>query len=203
MHWPEAAREQHPRAGAPRHRRAQGVFARQLGSGVRAPARQRTAVARRNRSLARRPQSLSRAASARAGATPRRALRRDASAQLLPGRGSDESIDLLVRGFCRAGIDNVIICPPTFGMYAVAARIQGAEVREVPLLRDRRLRARYRGRARGLRRQHANRLPVHALTTRPAMRWRPRPSSSCWSRLRTRRWSWSTRPTSNSPATRR
>ena len=58
-------------------------------------------------------------------------------AQLLPGRGSDESIDLLVRGFCRAGVDNVIICPPTFGMYAVAARIQGAEVREVPLLRER------------------------------------------------------------------
>ena len=55
-------------------------------------------------------------------------------AQLLPGRGSDESIDLLVRGFCRAGVDNVVICPPTFGMYAVAARIQGAEVREVPLL---------------------------------------------------------------------
>jgi histidinol-phosphate aminotransferase len=55
--------------------------------------------------------------------------------QLLPGRGSDESIDLLVRGFCRAGVDNVIICPPTFGMYAVAARIQGAAVREVPLKR--------------------------------------------------------------------
>src|SRR6188768_3074793 len=53
--------------------------------------------------------------------------------QLLPGRGSDESIDLVVRGFCRAGLDNVIICPPTFGMYSVAARIQGAEVREVPL----------------------------------------------------------------------
>lgn len=60
-----------------------------------------------------------------------------APAQLLPGRGSDESIDLVVRGFCRAGIDNVIICPPTFGMYSVAARIQGAEVREVPLLRER------------------------------------------------------------------
>lgn len=57
-------------------------------------------------------------------------------AQLLPGRGSDESIDLVVRGFCRAGMDNVIICPPTFGMYAVAARIQGAEVREVPLRRE-------------------------------------------------------------------
>lgn len=53
--------------------------------------------------------------------------------KLLPGRGSDESIDLLVRGFCRAGVDNVVICPPTFGMYAVAARIQGAEVREAPL----------------------------------------------------------------------
>jgi len=56
--------------------------------------------------------------------------------QLLPGRGSDESIDLLVRGFCRAGVDNVVICPPTFGMYAVAARIQGAQVREVPLMRE-------------------------------------------------------------------
>lgn len=55
------------------------------------------------------------------------------AANLLPGRGSDESIDLVVRAFCRAGVDNVILCPPTFGMYAVAARIQGAEVREVPL----------------------------------------------------------------------
>jgi len=56
---------------------------------------------------------------------------------LLPGRGSDESIDLLLRGFCRAGVDNVVICPPTFGMYAVAARIQGAAIREVPLDRER------------------------------------------------------------------
>jgi histidinol-phosphate aminotransferase len=59
------------------------------------------------------------------------------AANLLPGRGSDESIDLVCRAFCRAGIDNVIICPPTFGMYAVAARIQGAAVREVPLIKDR------------------------------------------------------------------
>jgi histidinol-phosphate aminotransferase len=55
---------------------------------------------------------------------------------LLPGRGSDEAIDVLVRGFCRAGEDAVLICPPTFGMYAVAARIQGAKVLEVPLLRS-------------------------------------------------------------------
>ncbi len=56
--------------------------------------------------------------------------------QLLVGRGSDEAIDLLVRVFCRAGIDKVIVCPPTFGMYAVAARIQGAAVVPVPLRAD-------------------------------------------------------------------
>ena len=53
--------------------------------------------------------------------------------QLLVGRGSDEAIDLLMRVYCRAGVDNVIVCPPTFGMYAVSARIQGVEVRAVPL----------------------------------------------------------------------
>jgi len=56
--------------------------------------------------------------------------------QVLVGRGSDEAIDLLMRVYCRAGVDNVIICPPTFGMYGVAARIQGAEVRAVPLKAD-------------------------------------------------------------------
>jgi histidinol-phosphate aminotransferase len=55
-------------------------------------------------------------------------------AQVLVGRGSDEAIDLLVRVFCRAGTDNVIVCPPTFGMFSVAARIQGAAVVTVPLL---------------------------------------------------------------------
>ena len=54
--------------------------------------------------------------------------------QLLVGRGSDEAIDLLCRVFCRAGVDNVIVCPPTFGMFSVAARIQGAAVVPVPLL---------------------------------------------------------------------
>ena len=55
-------------------------------------------------------------------------------AELLVGRGSDEGIDLLTRAFCRAGEDSVIVCPPTFGMYSVAARIQGAGVIRVPLL---------------------------------------------------------------------
>lgn len=56
--------------------------------------------------------------------------------QVLAGRGSDEGIDLLIRSFCRAGMDNVIICPPTFGFYKVAAKVQGAEVIEVPLIRS-------------------------------------------------------------------
>jgi histidinol-phosphate aminotransferase len=53
---------------------------------------------------------------------------------LLVCRGSDEAIDLLVRAFCRAGLDAALVCPPTFGMYGVAARIQGAEVVRVPLV---------------------------------------------------------------------
>ena len=57
-------------------------------------------------------------------------------ANCLVGRGSDEAIDLLVRAFCRAGQDNVVITPPTFGFYKVAARIQGAGVIEVPLRRE-------------------------------------------------------------------
>jgi histidinol-phosphate aminotransferase len=56
--------------------------------------------------------------------------------QVLAGRGSDEAIDLLVRAFCRPGTDAVAICPPTFGMYAVAAGIQGARVLEAPLRAD-------------------------------------------------------------------
>jgi histidinol-phosphate aminotransferase len=56
------------------------------------------------------------------------------TSRVLVGRGSDEAIDLLVRAFCRAGTDSVVTCPPTFGFYRVAARIQGAEVIEVPLL---------------------------------------------------------------------
>ncbi len=54
--------------------------------------------------------------------------------RLLISRGSDEGIDLLMRAFCRAGTDRVVICPPCFGMYGLSARIQGAEVIEVPLI---------------------------------------------------------------------
>jgi len=57
--------------------------------------------------------------------------------RLTVGRGSDEGIDLLCRAFCRAGQDSVIVCPPTFGFYKVAAKVQGANVIEVPLIKER------------------------------------------------------------------
>lgn len=48
--------------------------------------------------------------------------------QLMVTRGSDEGIDLLTRVFCRAGQDAILHCPPTFGMYRIAAQAQGAAV---------------------------------------------------------------------------
>ena len=56
--------------------------------------------------------------------------------QLLVTRGSTEGIDLLVRALCRPGLDDVMLCPPTFGMYAHYADIQGAGVVSVPLRRE-------------------------------------------------------------------
>jgi histidinol-phosphate aminotransferase len=58
------------------------------------------------------------------------------SGECLPTRGSSEAIDLLIRGFCAAGQDAIVVCPPTFGMYRVYADIQGARVHEIPLLPD-------------------------------------------------------------------
>jgi histidinol-phosphate aminotransferase len=56
---------------------------------------------------------------------------------VLATRGSDEAIDLLSRIYLRAGADAILQCAPTFGMYQVAARIQGADVVEIPLDRER------------------------------------------------------------------
>ena len=49
------------------------------------------------------------------------------------GNGSDECIDLLLRAFCEPGVDNIIIVPPTYGMYEVSANINNVEVKKVPL----------------------------------------------------------------------
>jgi histidinol-phosphate aminotransferase len=56
--------------------------------------------------------------------------------QIFLGNGSDEAIDLLFRIFCEPSTDNVIILPPTYGMYQVAADIANVEIREVPLNKD-------------------------------------------------------------------
>lgn len=52
------------------------------------------------------------------------------------GNGSDEIIDLAYRIFCDPGRDNVIICPPTYGMYAVNAAINDVEIRKVNLTKE-------------------------------------------------------------------
>lgn len=61
------------------------------------------------------------------------------------GNGSDEPIDLIIRAFCEPSAtvasgdeipgDEIIITPPTYGMYEVSASIHNVPVRRVPLLR--------------------------------------------------------------------
>lgn len=52
------------------------------------------------------------------------------------GNGSDEAIDIIYRIFCRPGTDNAVSISPTYGMYSVAAAINGTEFRKVPLMQD-------------------------------------------------------------------
>ncbi len=56
--------------------------------------------------------------------------------QIFIGNGSDECIDLLYRAFCNPGKDNVIICPPTYGMYEVSANINDVEIRKAQMLEN-------------------------------------------------------------------
>ena len=53
------------------------------------------------------------------------------AARLLVTRGTSEAIDLLLRAFCRAGLDNIVTTSPSFSMYRHYAAVQGAECREV------------------------------------------------------------------------
>jgi histidinol-phosphate aminotransferase len=53
--------------------------------------------------------------------------------QILFGNGSDEVLDLVFRSFCEPGQDEVIVLPPTYGMYAVLAQINNVKVNTVPL----------------------------------------------------------------------
>ena len=52
---------------------------------------------------------------------------------LLATRGADEGIELIIRTFCTAYQDSIIICPPTYGMYAISAENHGADIIKVPL----------------------------------------------------------------------
>lgn len=49
------------------------------------------------------------------------------------GVGSDEAIDLLIRIFCKPGVDNILITPPTYGMYKVCAKTNDVEIKSCPL----------------------------------------------------------------------
>jgi len=52
------------------------------------------------------------------------------------GNGSDEAIDIVIRAFCEPGKDSVLIMPPTYGMYKVAADINDVQTIDIPLTED-------------------------------------------------------------------
>lgn len=56
--------------------------------------------------------------------------------QIMVGRGADEAIEVILRTFCEAGQDSILICSPTFGYYKTCAQIQGANIIDVPLTAD-------------------------------------------------------------------
>ncbi|MFD2166405.1 histidinol-phosphate transaminase [Thalassotalea euphylliae] len=56
--------------------------------------------------------------------------------QLLATRGADEGIELIIRTFCKAYRDSILICPPTYGMYAISAENHGAGIVKVPLINN-------------------------------------------------------------------
>lgn len=59
-----------------------------------------------------------------------------AKSQLMVTRGADEGIELLIRTFCTPGKDSILICPPTYGMYAISAETCDIGVKKVPLKSD-------------------------------------------------------------------
>jgi histidinol-phosphate aminotransferase len=67
-------------------------------------------------------------------------IKNNSAQNIFIGNGSDEPIDLLIRLLCNPAEDNVVICPPTYGMYAVSAAINNVQVKEVLLNEDFQLR---------------------------------------------------------------
>ena len=91
----------------------------------------REAVERCAGNLFRYPQSgnlrLVQALAARHGLDP---------ASVVVGNGSDEIIDLLIRIRAAAGAHNVVVCRPSFSLYALQSRLCGVELRSAPLNED-------------------------------------------------------------------
>lgn len=58
------------------------------------------------------------------------------ASQIFLGNGSDECIDVLIRAVCEPGVDNILITPPTYGMYQVSADINNVQVKKAPLTSD-------------------------------------------------------------------
>ena len=58
------------------------------------------------------------------------------SENILLGNGSDEVLDLLIRMFCEPNKDNILILPPTYGMYEVLANINAVETLKINLSAD-------------------------------------------------------------------
>jgi histidinol-phosphate aminotransferase len=54
-------------------------------------------------------------------------------ANIVLGNGSDEILDLIFRAFCEPKQDNIIILPPTYGMYKVLAGINDVAIKQVLL----------------------------------------------------------------------
>ena len=59
-----------------------------------------------------------------------------AANQIFLGNGSDEAIDLLVRLTCTPSQDSIVVCPPTYGMYEVAANLNDVRVERLALTAD-------------------------------------------------------------------
>ncbi|WP_418887496.1 histidinol-phosphate transaminase [Mangrovimonas futianensis] len=59
---------------------------------------------------------------------------------ILLGNGSDEVLDLLIRAFCEPNQDEILILPPTYGMYQVLAEVNNVKLKAVNLSEEFQLR---------------------------------------------------------------
>ena len=64
------------------------------------------------------------------------AIKNVPAGNIFVGNGSDEAIDLLIRAFCNPGVDNILIFPPTYGMYEISAEINDVAINKVLLTKD-------------------------------------------------------------------